>query len=394
MNNFIILILDGVGIGELPDANLYGDSGSNTICNISQSIGGLHLPELQKMGLGNITSIKGIPPADSPLASYGKMAEISKGKDSTTGHWEMGGLYIDKDFDYFPDGFPEGIINRFLDLTACKGILGNKAASGTEIIDELGDEHMRTGYPIIYTSADSVFQIAAHEEIIPLDHLYEICSITRRQVFQPPHHLGRVIARPFAGTRNNFKRTANRKDFSLNPPGKTILDLCYENGITTCAIGKINDLFNYNGIKIQQVSKSNDQGIDYIIHYNKKLDNSLIFINLVDFDVNFGHRNDVEGFAEELQNFDRHLPEIISAMDDSDYLVISADHGNDPTTPSTDHSREYVPLIFYNRRRKSENLGTRKTYADVAKTAAEFFRLENNFDAESFLNLSNPHLNS
>jgi phosphopentomutase len=385
LNNFIILILDGVGIGELPDAAAYNDEGSNTLCNMAEAYGGLDLPNLQKLGLGNIEQIKGVPPADKPLASYGKMNEKSAGKDSTTGHWEIGGLYIDKDFDYFPNGFPEDIIKNFLELTGCKGVLGNIPASGTEIIKDMGDEHVRTGFPIIYTSADSVFQIAAHEDVIPLERLYEICSITRNEVFKLNYNLGRVIARPFKGSNGNYERTLNRKDYSLDPPGKTILDLCHENGITTCAIGKINDLFNYRGIKKEEESKSNDQGVDKIVKSCRNLSSSLIFANLVDFDVNFGHRNDVAGFAEGLQLFDKRLPEILNAMDDSDYLVITSDHGNDPTTPSTDHSREYVPVLLYNKQRTGRSLGTRRTYADVASTAALFYRLSNNFDAESLI---------
>jgi phosphopentomutase len=387
LNNFIIIILDGVGIGELPDAAAYNDEGSNTLSNMAEANGGLVLPELQKLGLGNIEYIKGVPPAENPLASYGKMTEKSAGKDSTTGHWEIGGLYVDREFDYFPDGFPGEIMDKFKSLTGCKGFLGNIAASGTEIIEELGDEHVRTGYPIVYTSADSVFQIAAHEDVIPLEKLYKICDITRNEILKPPYHVGRVIARPFKGSSGKYVRTLNRKDYSLDPPGKTILDLCYENNITTCAIGKINDLFNYRGISVQEVSKSNDQGIDKIIKSCKKLSRSLIFINLVDFDVNYGHRNDVKGFADALNSFDKRLPEILSVMDDTDYLVITSDHGNDPTTPSTDHSREYVPVLLYNKNRKAENVGIRRTYADVAKTAAAFFKLENDYNAESLIQI-------
>lgn len=372
-------------MGELPDASKYGDEGSSTLSHIAEAVGGLELPELQKMGLGNIVDIKGVPPAENPSASFGKMTEISKGKDSITGHWELGGLYIDKDFDYFPQGFPKELVKRFLELTGCKGILGNVAASGTEIIKELGNEHMLSGYPIVYTSADSVFQIAAHEEVIPLKKLYEICQITRKEVLKPPLNVGRVIARPFTGARDNFRRTVNRKDYSLDPPGKTILDLCYENNITTCAIGKIVDLFNHRGMHIKLHTKSNDSGVEKIIKFNKELLFSLIFANLVDFDVYYGHRNDPEGFAEALKIFDRRLTEIIASMDDSDYLLITSDHGNDPTTPSTDHSREYVPLLFFNKKRKGKDLGTRNTFSDVAKTAAAFFGLNDQYEAESFL---------
>jgi phosphopentomutase len=245
MNNFFLIVLDGVGIGELPDASLYGDQGSNTLKNMAEKVGGLKLPNLQKLGLGNIDNIPGVDPTDEPLASFGKMAEKSKGKDSTTGHWELSGLYVDKDFDYFPDGFPKEITDRFLEVTGCKGFLGNKAASGTEIIKELGDEHIKTGYPIIYTSADSVFQIAAHQDVIPLEKLYEICDLTRHKVLQEPLNVGRVIARPFIGSSGNYERTVYRKDFSLDPPSDTVLDILLKNKIQTIAIGKINDLFNY-----------------------------------------------------------------------------------------------------------------------------------------------------
>ena len=387
MNNFIIIILDGVGIGELPDASKYGDSGSDTLGNIANVLGGLDLPNLEKMGLGNIKPIKGISFQNNPLASFGKLKEISKGKDSTTGHWELAGLYVDTDFSYFPSGFPESIMNDFLSKTKLNGFLGNKAASGTEIIKELGEEHIKTGYPIVYTSADSVFQIAAHEEIIPLSRLYEICSITREEVLVPPLMVGRVIARPFIGKPGSFKRTANRKDFSLSPPDKTILNLLKENNVDTIAIGKINDLFNYSGIKYNVKSKSNEEGCNKLLEYSGKSRNSFIFINLVDFDVEFGHRNDPVGFANKLKEFDNFLPEFLESLDESDRLIITADHGNDPTTPSTDHSREYVPLLYYVKNKTGKNLGTRKTFSDVGKTVAHYFNIENNLKGTSFLNI-------
>jgi phosphopentomutase len=386
LNNFFIIVLDGVGIGELPDAKDYGDEGSNTLFNISEAVNGLDLPNLTKMGLGNIAEIKGIPPVLKPSASYGKMREISKGKDSTTGHWEIAGLYVDFDFSYFPNGFPENIISGFLFETGCKGVLGNKAASGTEIIKEFGDKHIETGFPIVYTSADSVFQIAAHEEIIPLNKLYEICEITRHKVLVSPVNIGRVIARPFIGTEGNYIRTVNRKDFSIDPPEKTILDILKEKDeITTVAVGKVNDLFNYRGIKVQEKTKSNSEGFDMLLQHSVKSSRSLIFANLVDFDVNYGHRNDPEGFAGALREFDDFLPSLINNIDDTDALVLTSDHGNDPTTPSTDHSREYVPLLFVRKNKKPGNLGIRKTFSDVAKTAADFFDIENDLEGESFL---------
>ena len=387
MRNFFIIILDGVGIGELPDASNYGDTGSNTLYNISKAVNGLNLPNMQLMGLGNINEIFGVPPAENPLASFGKMKEVSKGKDSTTGHWEIGGLFVDTDFSYFPRGFSNDIIEKFISLTGCRGVLGNKPASGTEIIKELGDEHVKTGYPIVYTSADSVFQIACHEEIIPLNRLYEICEITRHQVLTPPLIVGRVIARPFLGKSGSYTRTTNRKDFSLDPPSETILDLVHMNNITTVAIGKVNDLFNYKGIKVREKTKSNEEGCNKLMEYADKVSESFMFANLVDFDVYYGHRNNPKGFANALKQFDDFLPKFLSKLDESDALIITADHGNDPTTPSTDHSREYVPLLFYQTNKDARNLGTRETFSDVAKTVADFFKLKNNLKGISFLSL-------
>ncbi len=386
MNNFITIILDGVGVGELPDAEEYGDTGSNTLANMADRVGGLNLPNLQKLGLGNIIPIKGVEPVENPLAAFGKMQERSIGKDSTTGHWEIGGLFIDFKFPLYPSGFPKEIIDLFLEKTGEKGILGNKPASGTEIIKELGDEHVKTGCPIVYTSGDSVFQIAAHEEVIPIERLYEICEITRNEVMIDENAVGRIIARPFVGSTGNYKRTTNRKDFSLDPAGDTILNYCLHNDIDTIAIGKINDLFNYRGIKIKEKTKSNREGIEKIIEYSRKSENSFIMANLVDFDVYFGHRNDPEGYAKALEDVDSFLPSILETIDETDALIITSDHGNDPTSVSTDHSREYVPLIFYRKNSAGRNLGTRETFADVAQTIAHFFRLNNNLNGISFLN--------
>lgn len=385
MNNFFVIILDGVGIGELPDAHLYKDDGSNTLSNMANFVGGLSLPNLQKMGLGNIEKILGVDPVDVPLASFGKMNEISKGKDSTTGHWEIAGLFVDFDFPYYPNGFPKNLIDRFLTATNLKGILGNKAASGTEIISELGDEHVKTGFPIVYTSADSVFQIAAHESIIPLDELYKICAIAREKILIGKDSVGRVIARPFVGENGNYVRTTNRKDFSLAPLSPTILDFLKANEINTVAIGKINDLFNYQGISHSIKTHSNDEGINEIIKAAKEFSCSFIFTNLVDFDVYYGHRNDSEGFSKALSHFDEKLPQILNSLDETDALIITADHGNDPTTPSTDHSREYVPLLFYQKGKTGRNLGIRKTFSDVAQTIANYFKVSNNLKGTSFL---------
>ncbi len=386
MKNFVVIVLDGVGIGELPDAFNYKDEGSNTLGNMAEQIGGLNLPNLEKLGLGNIAPIKGITPQINPLASYGKLSEASVGKDSTTGHWELGGLRLDIDFPMYPNGFPKEIIDRFLKETKLEGVLGNYASSGTEIIEKLGDEHVKTGYPIIYTSADSVFQIAAHEDVIPIEKQYEICKITREKVMVNENACGRIIARPFIGASGNYKRTTNRKDYSLDPPSKTILDYLMMNDIETVAVGKINDLFNYKGISTQLKTKSNDEGIDKIIYALKTKNNSFIMANLVDFDVYFGHRNDTPGFAKALKEFDDKLPEIIDALDESDCLILTADHGNDPTTPSTDHSREYVPLIFFRKSVRGKNLGVRNTFADVAQTIAHYYKVNNDLNGKSFLN--------
>lgn len=386
MNNFIVIILDGVGVGELPDAELYGDKGSNTLGNISKALGQINLPTLQKLGLGNIIPINGVEPVVKPVASYGKMAEVSKGKDSTTGHWEISGLKVEFNFDYFPNGFPDEIINKFIELTGVKGVLGNKAASGTEIINELGDEHIKTGFPIVYTSADSVFQIAAHEEHFGLENLYRICEITRNQILIPPLVVGRVIARPFVGENGNYTRTTNRKDYSLEPPSRTVLDYLQQNGINTIAIGKINDLFNHRGINVSEYTKSNAEGMKTLLEYVSMVSSSFVFVNLVDFDVYYGHRNDAKGFYEALKEFDDFVPLLLNKLGENDRLIITADHGNDPTTPSTDHSREYVPILYYGKNKRANNLGTRNTFADVGKTVAEYFKVNTDLFGESFLN--------
>jgi phosphopentomutase len=349
-------------------------------------VGGLNLPNLEKLGLGNIISIKGIESQTHPLASFGKLHEVSLGKDSTTGHWELGGLKVEIEFPFYPNGFPKELVDRFLHETGLKGILGNYAASGTEIIKELGAEHVRTGFPIIYTSADSVFQIAAHEEVISLKRQYEICSIAREKVLIGKDAVGRIIARPFVGTEGNFSRTTNRKDYSLDPPAPTILDFCLNAGIETFAIGKINDLFNYKGIKHQLKTKSNLEGINKIIEVNQHAKGSLIFTNLVDFDVYYGHRNDPEGFHKALKEFDVKLHDILNSLDESDRIIFTADHGNDPTDISTDHTREYVPLIYYQKNKPGKNLGTRKTFSDVAQTVAHFYNLNTDLCGISFLN--------
>lgn len=371
-------------MGELPDAHLYNDQGSNTLGNIARVVGGLELPNLRSLGLGNIIDIPGVGYVSFPTASYGKMKEVSKGKDSTTGHWELGGVSVEFDFSYFPDGFPTDLMMLFLKETGLKGYLGNIAASGTEIIQKLGDEHIKTGYPIVYTSADSVFQIAAHEDVIPLSRQYEICEITRKKVLVEPYKVGRVIARPFIGVSGNYKRTTNRRDFSMDPPDDTILDVLMDNDITTISVGKVDDLFNGRGIKIKEHTKSNLEGCIKIQNFLTKQKDSFIFANLVDFDVYFGHRNDPKGFANALKDFDRFLPKIIEKLDETDGLMITADHGNDPTTPSTDHSREYVPILYYRKGHFGRDLGERESFADVGKTVADFFGVQNYLYGTSF----------
>ncbi len=344
------------------------------------------MPNLASLGLGNIASIKGVASTGSPRASYGRMAEVSKGKDSTTGHWEISGLIIEKDFPTFPKGFPESLLKTFVEVTGCKGYLGNTTASGTAIIQQLGAEHVKSGYPIVYTSADSVFQIAAHEEVIPLQKLYDICRRTRDEVCVGDFAVGRIIARPFIGSDGNFTRTTNRRDFSLLPPSDTILDVLCKAGIETVSVGKVDDLFADRGLSKKLHTKSNAEGVEYIVSESSGMKSGLIFANLVDFDTLYGHRNDPKGFAAALESFDRELPRIIETIGNDDLLVLTADHGNDPVTPSTDHSREYVPLLCYTKSKNSGiNLGTRSTFADLGKTIADFFGVKNALSGMSFL---------
>lgn len=371
----IIIVLDSVGAGELPDADKYGDAGSNTLANMAKAVGGLHLPNLQKLGLGNIIEIEGILPAEAPLAAYGKAAEASAGKDTTTGHWELSGIILDKPFPVFPHGFPPEIIAEF-EQKIGRATLANEVASGTEIIARLGEEHMKTGYPIVYTSADSVFQIAAHEEIIPVEELYKMCRIAR-EMLTGPYAVGRVIARPFIGKPGAFKRTANRHDFSLTPPGPTILDALKNNGLSVLAVGKINDIFAGQGITDTVHAENNMDGVDKTLEFIKRSEKGLVFTNLVDFDSSFGHRNDAQGYAKALAEFDARLPEILSLISHDKILVITGDHGCDPTTPSTDHSREYVPLLVYGPKvQPGANLGIRGTFADLASTIGEIFDIQ------------------
>ncbi|MBE3591773.1 MAG: phosphopentomutase [Thermoanaerobacter sp.] len=379
----ILIVLDSVGVGELPDAYKFGDEGSNTLGHVTEKTG-IGLPNMGKLGLGNIIPLKSVPKNPNAIGGYGKMAEKSAGKDTTTGHWEIAGLFIEKPFPIYPHGFPEEIIKEFEKRIGRK-VLGNKPASGTEIIKELGEEHVKTGYPIVYTSADSVFQVAAHEDIIPVEELYRICEIAR-EILKGDHALGRVIARPFTGTPGNFVRTGNRRDFSLKPFEPTILDMLKEAGYEVFAIGKIEDIFAGQGITEKNHTTNNDEGITATIKAMDEIKNGLIFTNLVDFDMLYGHRNDVEGYAKALTHFDNRLPEIMGKLTKEDLLIITADHGCDPTTPSTDHSREYVPLLVYSPSMKhGVNLGVRSTYSDVAATIAEIFKVGTTKHGTSFL---------
>jgi phosphopentomutase len=373
----VLVVLDGVGVGALPDAHLYGDAGTNTVGNTAAVLRGIRLPNLQKLGLGNLTRIEGVPPGGSGQGCYGMMAERSAGKDSTTGHWELAGLVTNTPFPIYPHGFPYEVLREFLRATGCKGYLGNKPASGTEIILELGDEHRETGYPIVYTSGDSVFQIAAHEEVIPLKDLYSICAATRKDVMVGSHAVGRIIARPFVGTSGAYTRTTNRRDFAVEPAGKTLLDLLLEAGIETVGVGKIDDLFSGRGLREVIHTTSNAEGVQRTIDAARRLRNGFVMTNLVDFDTLYGHRQDPRGMGAALEAFDRDLPAILGALSDGDLLMISADHGNDPTDNSTDHSREYVPLLCHLKGgKKSANLGVRSTFADVAQTVGQYFSLE------------------
>jgi len=371
----IWIVLDSVGIGEMPDAAQYGDVGSDTLGNIAKYMstkGGLPLPNLCRLGLANIKPLTGLAPDPAPIGSYGKCALASPGKDTTTGHWEMAGIHLEKPFPLFPRGFPPEIMDEF-ERRIGRNTLGNKAASGTEIIKELGEEHMRTGSPIVYTSADSVFQVAAHEEVIPLFELYKICE-TARNILRGPCEVGRVIARPFIGTPGNFTRTPNRHDYAVPPPKGMLLDQLASRGVEIFSIGKIFDVFLGRGIREYEKTKNNADGMGKTLGAMDSLEAGLIFVNLVDFDQQYGHRNDVKGYARALEEVDAWLPVFEGKLAESDLAILTADHGCDPTTPSTDHSREYVPLLIYGKRcRAGVNLGVRDSLSDIGQTVAENF---------------------
>jgi len=382
-NRITLIVLDGAGIGAMPDAPAWGDAGSDTFGHICESRQ-LNLPNLQGLGLGNIRPLAGVPAIANPRGGFGKCALKSNGKDTTTGHWEMAGIILEKAFPTYPKGFPQPVIDEFIDKARVPGILGNIPASGTEIIKDLGDEHVRTGKPIVYTSADSVFQIAAHEDVIHLDRLYEICEIAR-DMLRGEHEVGRVIARPFLGQPGAFYRTENRHDYAVPPPRGNLLPLLSDNGLDVISIGKIASIYDSEGVTQDLTAKNNEQSIDQTIKALNDNTRGLIFSNLVDFDMLYGHRRDTEGYARALEHFDARWPEIENAMNDGDLLMITSDHGNDPTYPGTDHTREYAPLIVYGKQaRRGVNLGTRESLADIGRTIAENFRL-NLAAGDSFL---------
>lgn len=374
----IVLVLDSVGAGELPDADKYGDVGSNTLGNVAAAVGGLRMPNLAAMGLGNVTDIMGVPPVLAAIASWGRNAEESAGKDTTTGHWEMMGLKLTHAFPTYPDGFPSEVMDAFTRETGL-GWLGNYPASGTVIIQELGDEHVATGKPIIYTSADSVFQIAAHEGVIGIDELYRLCEIARTRVCVGEHAVGRIIARPFIGpdADGHYTRTHRRRDFALEPQEPTVLDRLLEAGINSYGIGKIGEIFAWRGVCESPHSENNMHGFDNLLRrVADDSDNGFVLANLVDFDMIWGHRNDIEGYARGLEEVDARIPELLDAMIDGDLLVITADHGCDPTTPSTDHSREYTPLIAHVKGVNfGVDLGIRSTFSDIGETVLDFYGL-------------------
>lgn len=382
-----LIVLDSVGIGESPDASAFGDEGADTLGHIGEAMGGLHMPNMGKLGLSNIREIQGISVAEEPLAFYGKMQEASVGKDTMTGHWEIMGLNIDTPFKVYPNGFPQELIAE-LEQRIGRKVIGNKPASGTAVIDEFGQEHMETGAIIVYTSADPVLQIAAHEGIIPIEEQYRICEIARELTLEPEYLVGRIIARPFIGEPGNFTRTTNRHDYALKPFNRTVMNELVSADYDVMAIGKIADIFNGEGITESVRTVSNMDGVDKLLDVMKKDFKGLSFTNLVDFDALFGHRRDPLGYGNALQEFDVRLPEILESLRDDDLLIITADHGNDPTYPGTDHTREYVPLVVYSPSLKTgEEMPLNETFSDIGATIAENFEVEMPEFGKSFLRL-------
>ena len=381
-----LVVMDSVGIGEAKDAAKFNDVGSHTLQHIAEHMSGLNVPNLAKLGLSNIDEILGVSVSDHPLAYHTKLQERSIGKDTMTGHWEIMGLNIDKPFNVFPNGFPDQLIQQIEEITGRK-VVANKPASGTAILDEFGEHQMNTGDLIIYTSADPVLQIAAHEEIIPLEELYDICQKVREITKDPAHLIGRIIARPYIGTPGNFTRTSNRHDYALKPFGKTVMNSLKDGGFDVIAIGKINDIFDGEGVTETILTKHNMDGMDKLLEVIKKDFTGLSFLNLVDFDALYGHRRDPEGYAKALEEFDKRLDEVFDSIQEDDLLIITADHGNDPTFPGTDHTREYIPVLAYSKRLKgSGKLPENDTFADIGATIAHNFNVEMPENGDSFLN--------
>lgn len=376
--------MDGVGVGNAPDASAFGDEGSDTLGNLSRAVGGLTLPNFQKLGLGNLTVIEGVPPVESPTAAYGRLQEVSSGKDSINGHWELCGLPTELPFPTYPNAFPEDVVELVKQISG-HNVIGNEVASGTEIMARLGGEHVRTGDLILYTSADSVLQILAHEEVVPLDELYRICEGIHKALPQK-HRVGRVIARPFVGQEGAFVRTANRRDYAVEPPEDTVLDVLHRSGIDVHGIGKVDTLFAGRGYTTATHTKENREGFDLTLEKLRTMEQGLVFTNLLDFDTAWGHRNDVPGFHKGMEDLDRWLPEWLEALKPGDLMMITADHGNDPTTPSTDHSREHVPIIAILKGGAEDvNLGTRIGFMDAGATLADFFGVPWSGAGKSFL---------
>ncbi|MFP7472053.1 phosphopentomutase [Niallia taxi] len=380
-----LIVMDSVGIGEAPDAEKFGDLGAHTFGHIAEKMNGLHMPNMGKLGLSNIEEIKGIDKADKPMAHYTKMQEASNGKDTMTGHWEIMGLRIDTPFRVFPEGFPDELLNELKAKTG-REIIGNKPASGTEILDELGEEHMKTGALIVYTSADSVLQIAAHEEVVPLKELYEICEIARELTLDEKYMVGRIIARPFVGEPGSFKRTANRHDYALKPFERTVMNELKDSGFDSIAIGKISDIYDGEGVTKSLRTVSNMDGMDKLLETLHMDFTGLSFLNLVDFDALYGHRRDPIGYGKALEEYDARLSEVLPLLNEDDLLIITADHGNDPVHHGTDHTREYVPLLVYNKKISAgQQLPLRETFADIGATIAENFNVSMPKNGKSFL---------
>ncbi|MGD8427518.1 MAG: phosphopentomutase [Balneolaceae bacterium] len=387
MGNFYVIVVDGLGVGAQEDAVDYGDTGENTLGHVCEQTG-CKLPNLQRMGLGNIIRLKSVPEESDPLCAYGKMREVSAGKDSTTGHWEIAGIQLSDPFPTYPDGFPTEVVQTFCREIGVEQVLVNKPYSGTEVIADYGEEHLETGFPIVYTSADSVFQVATHVDVTPIDKLYNWCKLARENILQGEHGVGRVIARPFKGSAGNFERISDqRHDFSMRPPQNNLVNRLQEEGIKTYSIGKVIDLFAEQGFTQFRRTKSNAEGIAQLLSLMSAVTDSFVFVNLIDTDQKYGHRLDPVGYAECLQELDRAIPAIVSKVQEDDILIITGDHGNDPTSESTNHSREFVPLLLFPVSKAAEvKLGIRATFSDVASTAADFFGITEEYPGTSMLN--------